>query len=70
VPSDHDEDLDFQPHEAVGRTAGEFRRYANASEYVCHLIRCDQERAEKIAHIQARVTEGIGAVSGVDPWTR
>jgi antitoxin ParD1/3/4 len=33
--------------------------YANASDYVCHLIRCDQERATKIAHLQALVTEGI-----------
>jgi antitoxin ParD1/3/4 len=34
-------------------------RYANASDYVRHLIRSDQERAAKIAHIQALVTEGI-----------
>lgn len=34
-------------------------RYANASDYVRHLIRCDQERSAKIAHIQALVTEGI-----------
>ena len=34
-------------------------RYANASDYVCHLIRCDQERLAKIANIQALVTEGI-----------
>ena len=34
-------------------------RYANASDYVRHLIRCDQERAAKIAHIQALVTEGV-----------
>ena len=34
-------------------------RYANASDYVRHLIRCDQERTAKIAHIQALVTEGI-----------
>ena len=37
-------------------------RYANASDYVRHLIRCDQERAAKIAHIQALVTEGIESV--------
>lgn len=34
-------------------------RYANASDYVRHLIRNDQERMAKIAHIQALVTEGI-----------
>ena len=34
-------------------------RYANASDYVRHLIRCDQERLAKIASIQALVTEGI-----------
>lgn len=34
-------------------------RYANASDYVRHLIRCDQERAAKIAHMQVLVTEGI-----------
>jgi antitoxin ParD1/3/4 len=34
-------------------------RYANASDYVRHLIRCDQERLTKIAHMQALVTEGI-----------
>ncbi|MCD9032467.1 type II toxin-antitoxin system ParD family antitoxin [Luteimonas sp. Y-2-2-4F] len=34
-------------------------RYANASDYVRSLIRRDQERVAKIAHIQALVTEGI-----------
>lgn len=34
-------------------------RYANASDYVRHLIRLDQERMAKIAHMQALVTEGI-----------
>lgn len=33
--------------------------YANASDYVRHLIRRDQERMAKISHIQALVTEGI-----------
>ena len=33
--------------------------YANASDYVRDLIRRDQERIAKIAHIQALVTEGI-----------
>jgi len=39
-------------------------RYSNASDYVRDLIRRDQERAEKIAHMQALVEEarhsGIG----------
>jgi antitoxin ParD1/3/4 len=39
-------------------------RYANASDYVRHLIRCDQERTAKIAHIQALVTEGIESGAG------
>ena len=34
-------------------------RYANTSDYVRHLIRRDQERMAKIAHIQTLVTEGI-----------
>ena len=34
-------------------------RYANASDYVRHLIRRDQEQAAKIAHLQALVTESI-----------
>lgn len=34
-------------------------RYSNASDYVRDLIREDQERKDKIAHIQALVTEGL-----------
>lgn len=34
-------------------------RYANASDYVRDLIRRDQERAHKIAHMQKLITEGI-----------
>lgn len=34
-------------------------RYSNASDYVRDLIRRDQERATKIAHMQRLVTEGI-----------
>ena len=37
-------------------------RYSNASDYVRDLIRRDQERAAKIAHMQALVDEGL--VSG------
>lgn len=39
-------------------------RYANSSDYVRHLIRRDQERAAKIAHIQGLVTEGIRSGAG------
>jgi antitoxin ParD1/3/4 len=34
-------------------------RYSNASDYVRDLIRRDQSRADKIAAMQAYVTEGI-----------
>lgn len=39
-------------------------RYSNASDYVRDLIRRDQDRAEKIARIQALVTEGIESGAG------
>jgi antitoxin ParD1/3/4 len=41
--------------EAQARTG----RYSNASDYVRDLIRRDQERAEKIAHLQRLLTEGL-----------
>ena len=34
-------------------------RYSNASDYVRDLIRRDQDRAAKIAHLQRLVTEGL-----------
>lgn len=34
-------------------------KYSNSSDYVRDLIRRDQVRAEKIAHMQMLVTEGI-----------
>ncbi|MCQ8782984.1 type II toxin-antitoxin system ParD family antitoxin [Mangrovibrevibacter kandeliae] len=34
-------------------------RYSNTSDYVRDLIRRDQDRTEKIAHLQALVTEGL-----------
>lgn len=40
-------------------------RYSNASDYVRDLIRRDQERAMKIAHMQALVDEG--RTSGTSP---
>lgn len=39
-------------------------QYANASDYMRHLIRRDQERMAKIAHVQALVTEGIRSGPG------
>ncbi len=33
--------------------------YSNASDYVRHLIRRDQERARAIAQLQAAITEGM-----------
>jgi antitoxin ParD1/3/4 len=39
-------------------------RYPNAGEYVCDLIRRDQERADKIAHLQRLVDEGLGSGVG------
>ncbi|MEZ0472984.1 type II toxin-antitoxin system ParD family antitoxin [Luteimonas salinilitoris] len=38
--------------------------YANASDYVRHLIRRDQERMAKVAHMQALVAEGIASGAG------
>lgn len=34
-------------------------RYSNSSDYVRDLIRKDQDRAAKIAHMQKMVTEGL-----------
>lgn len=42
-------------------------KYSNASDYVRDLIRRDQLRAAKIAHLQALVTEGIE--SGISDLT-
>ena len=36
-------------------------RYANASDYVRDLIRKDQERNDKIAHLQKLVDEGLAS---------
>jgi len=36
-------------------------RYSNASDYVRDLIRRDQERASKIAHMQQLVDEAIAS---------
>lgn len=36
-------------------------RYANASDYVRDLIRRDQERARKLAAMQALVDEGLAS---------
>ena len=34
-------------------------RYSNASDYVRDLIRRDQERRDKIAHMQTLITEAV-----------
>ena len=39
-------------------------RYSNASDYVRDLIRRDQERAEKIAHLQRLIDDGMDSGSG------
>ncbi|GGY76271.1 type II toxin-antitoxin system ParD family antitoxin [Marinobacter zhanjiangensis] len=39
-------------------------RYANTSDYVRDLIRKDQDRAEKIAHMQQLVSEGLDSGEG------
>lgn len=39
-------------------------RYSNASDYVRDLIRRDQDRAARIAAMQARVTEGLASGTG------
>lgn len=36
-------------------------RFSNASDYVRHLIRRDQERAQAVAAIQAAITEGMAS---------
>jgi antitoxin ParD1/3/4 len=36
-------------------------RYANASDYVRDLIRRDQDRTDKIAHMQHLVTEALAS---------
>ncbi|RMG32373.1 MAG: type II toxin-antitoxin system ParD family antitoxin [Gammaproteobacteria bacterium] len=39
-------------------------RYSNASDYVRDLIRRDQDRAAKIAHMQALIDDGIASGTG------
>ncbi len=39
-------------------------RYSNTSDYVRDLIRRDQDRAAKVANIQALVTEGLESGAG------
>lgn len=34
-------------------------KFANTSDYVRHLIRCDQERVEAIADVQQAIDEGL-----------
>ncbi|MDX5405648.1 MAG: type II toxin-antitoxin system ParD family antitoxin [Chromatiaceae bacterium] len=45
-------------------------RYSNASDYVRDLIRRDQERAAKVAHLQQLVDEGINSGRGKRTMTQ
>ncbi|NDV88319.1 type II toxin-antitoxin system ParD family antitoxin [Aurantimonas aggregata] len=47
------------PLKAWVEAQAETGRYSNASDYVRDLIRRDQERLEKIAQMQALVSEGL-----------
>jgi antitoxin ParD1/3/4 len=50
---------------AWAESQAETGKYSNTSDYVRDLIRRDQERAEKIAALQAKITEGLA--SGISP---
>jgi antitoxin ParD1/3/4 len=52
---------------AWAEAQAETGKYSNTSDYVRDLIRRDQERAEKIAAMQAKITEGLA--SGVSHLT-
>lgn len=52
---------------AWAEAQAETGKYSNTSDYVRDLIRRDQERAEKIAAMQANITEGLA--SGVSQLT-
>jgi antitoxin ParD1/3/4 len=47
------------PMKSWVETQAETGKYSNSSDYVRDLIRRDQVRAEKIAHMQTLVTEGL-----------
>ena len=36
-------------------------RFSNTSDYVRHLIRCDQEREEAIATLQKAIDDGVAS---------
>ena len=56
----NNERLSSRSDEVLGRRApGRDGSYSNASDYVRHLIRRDQERARAIAQLQAAITEGM-----------
>ena len=55
------------PMKAWVEAQAETGKYSNSSDYVRDLIRRDQARAEKIAAMQAKITEGLN--SGVSPHT-
>ena len=47
------------PMKSWVESQAETGKYSNSSDYVRDLIRRDQVRAEKIAHMQKLITEGI-----------
>lgn len=47
------------PMKSWVETQAQTGKYSNSSDYVRDLIRRDQVRAEKIAHMQMLVTEGL-----------
>lgn len=58
-----------EPMKAWVEAQAETGRYSNASDYVRDIIRRDQERVEKIAALQALITEGLesGEAEAIDP---
>jgi len=46
---------------AWAEAQAETGKYSNTSDYVRDLIRRDQERAEKIATMQVKITEGLAS---------
>lgn len=55
------------PMKSWVESQAETGKYSNSSDYVRDLIRRDQIRAEKLAHMQKLITEGIE--SGVSKST-
>jgi len=52
------------PMKSWAEQQAESGRYSNTSDYVRDLIRKDQEKAEKVAHMQELVREGLASGRG------